>query len=330
MSCNTQILGSCVLPATGKDDITITVPGNVLSWKQGSGSLGTHMLAFRVTPLHVRSPTPTKNKQSRKRTPVPILNNHEIVQQLESSSIRHKNGLVTQCQNDITDNGAGKNLANGVAYNKVHLRKAPGGKTFPTLQSNESFLVKIPRNYYSNNIKLYKRRNELQLLVDNDKSKDQCHITDELSLQAGRQARSAEINGSSRKRLLNDNTSSNSCGVDLCAPPPSKRPHTEATPTPTTSTIATSTDYDVFSAELVAFDSRQECLLVDGEYELLLQKCQTESKKCTNESAPLKNGSLFNWDSILKINKQLNEVSTHYALDCTTCYCRMVTLSPCT
>ena len=311
MSCSTQVLGSCVLPATGKDDITITVPGSMLSWKQGSGSLGTHMLAFRVTPLHVKSPTPTKNKQSRKRTPVPILDNHDIMQQLETSSIRHKNGLVTtQCQNDTTDDGAGNNLANGVAYNKVHLRKAPGGKTFPRLQSNESFLVKIPRNYYSNNIKLYKRRNELQLLVDNDKSREQCLTQDELSLYAGRQARSAEVNGS-RKRLLNDTTDSNSCGVDLCAPPPSKRSHTEATPTPTTSTLATSIGYDVFSAELVAFDSRQECLLVDGEYELLLQKCHTESKKCTNESSPLKNGSLFNWDSILKINKQLNEVSMH-------------------
>lgn len=291
------------MPATGKDDVTITVPGSVLSWKQGSGSLGTHMLAFRVTPLNTKSSTPTKNKQSRKRTPVPIFDNH-VVQQLESNSIRHKNGLVTPCQNDPA---GGKNLVNGMAYNKVHFRKAPGGKTLPGTQTNESFLVKIPRNYYSNNIKLYKRRNELQLLVDNDNSREQCLAQDDVSLYAGRHT-SRSTDSGSRKRLLNDTTNDNGRGVDLCAPPPSKRSHTEAMPTTTTTTTVTSPGCDVFSAELVAFDSRQECLLVDGEYELLLQKCQSENKKCTSESSPLKNGSLFNWDSILKINKQLNEV----------------------
>ena len=50
---------------------------------------------------------------------------------------------------------------------------------------------------------------------------------------------------------------------------------------------------EMFFADLVAFDSRQQCLLVDGDYELVLRRCH-ENGHSDSHSSPL------SWDSILR------------------------------
>lgn len=54
---------------------------------------------------------------------------------------------------------------------------------------------------------------------------------------------------------------------------------------------------DYYYAELVAFDSRQECLLLDGEYELNMTKFSHSTKKeskCTTNG--YKSCSLLTWE----------------------------------
>ena len=59
LPCDCTILGKCLIPNsntnTAVDDndenCTVTIPDSILSWKDTGGVLGTHMLAFRVTPL---------------------------------------------------------------------------------------------------------------------------------------------------------------------------------------------------------------------------------------------------------------------------------------
>ena len=49
---------------------------------------------------------------------------------------------------------------------------------------------------------------------------------------------------------------------------------------------------ETFFADLVAFDSRQQCLLVDGDYELVLRRCHQKGNVGSN--------SPLSWDSILR------------------------------
>ena len=56
-----------------------------------------------------------------------------------------------------------------------------------------------------------------------------------------------------------------------------------STPPPTPPDVPLLSSSDVYCAEFVVFDSRQQCQLVNGDYELLLQKCPSEEKKMEDE-----------------------------------------------
>lgn len=236
-------------------------------------------------------------------------------------------------------------------------RRLPGGKKLPLAVEDPvaEYIVSIPRRSLmeeqaateakmdglddmSLQARRIQKRNEIQLLLDGDKPKDEWVSREQLPLVTAediksRQTRSANISGSSTRRIatIADPSSaypmlswSQSTSQPLPANP-RKRPHSDPILTDTSApmeecdttslakrhaphhpvdpnvrgepyafpivsctpqtppAVPLLSTSDVYCAEFVAFDSRQECQLVNGEYELLLQKCPSEEKKMEDE-----------------------------------------------
>ena len=212
-------------------------------------------------------------------------------------------------------------------------KKAPGGKTIPSLiattqeRANESNLViSISRNSLepneatdssptshtglpkTNGSNCRIRRSELQLLVDTNTNS---------STSSSRLPRSVENETHSRKRAHPDTS-----------PPlnPYKKHCTSLenyTPTPTTeahsplncsSLQKDDEESEKYYAELVAFDSRKECLLVDGEYQLHLTKLAPRNKVPTElRMNGMKPSTLFKWGS------GIDPCNKAYTVECTVC-----------
>lgn len=376
-------LGKCVVPYSANGDVSdthqtssLSIPGSVLSWKGTNGVLGTHMLAFRVTPcvaeMEVENSIPERKRISRKRKAnfdvgTKHVNNLLIPPNLQNGPLTDKsmvngdithsstapNGLINKVEPikavSKTDFLAESNeLCNGHwEGNDIQLssissisrlqRKAPGGKKLPTIgeQMNE-LVVSYSRSLLAQDVgqkTKTKKRNEVQLLIDGDKSKTgwippdkvTTLTSDEMSLTSRsiRSTDDAVIGPIPRKRIQNDlstDISQNGYSPDTtstdttCYPPPHKKPciafdaepsmnHVKSASSSCSSSPSSNApehqDMSVYCAELVAFDSRQECLLLDGKYEILMQKCSQDSKKdaetCKRYSESL---SSLEWDSM--------------------------------
>lgn len=241
----------------------------------------------------------------------------------------------------ITENGQWHERDSNVSYvstsSRLH-KKAPGGKTLPTLgTSYNELLISIPReslDSFSNNSSDHAknkrlRRTELQLLIDGDKPKHQHnHLeTTPPILPETRSAHSISMHKSydSRKRILSDSSLlqpkketdrqvSEMMTRDPCFPPPHKRSHIVTSEPTAFSVSSTKTslmssflhsssplpqNVQIYYAELVAFDSREECLLLDGEYDLNMKKCSRDESSSEYSVNGLKK---LKWDSLLSNN----------------------------
>lgn len=192
-------------------------------------------------------------------------------------------------------------------------KKAPGGKTLPSLaqeSDGNNLVVSItcspsdvpdnPSTPSSNNGRNGRtRQTEVQHLVDTDKPKEH-PINNSVINSSLHLTRSAQLLPESKsypQKRLNSDLSPSSL-------PPSKRHCGSSDLSPLSPSQIHSSlqqqqqkqeeeEEDKYYAELVAFDSRQECLLVDGEYELHLTKLASKKKVPELRANGLKTSSLF-------------------------------------
>lgn len=150
------------------------------------------------------------------------------------------------------------------------------------------------------------RRNELQLLVDSSTNGSTSSSCLSSSFQP------VENETSSRKRPYSEsspsslNPSKKHCtsSLDNDIPSPTGGHSPLHISSPSSSSLLKD-DEDKYYAELVAFDSRRECLLVDGEYQLHLTKLSPKKKLPTElRMNGMKPSTLFKWGSgIDPVNK---------------------------
>lgn len=289
----------------------------MLSWRKTNGTLGTHMLAFKVVPVPNESLTAPEQKAKRKRLnlssrrktpPVRSVHQNGITNNHLSSlpnGVIDKSTVTTRKKNKAADavtctsnnqklpENCDNEQSNNCTPDTIMSvrKKAPGGKTLPSI--SEKLNISIPRKSL---LKLSNRkrskRNTLESLSNSVSDKQQQHLLPETSSDEEDVHKVSSIKTdltlmkNSRKRNLdheNDNITANDeilpqakkpCGVNSISS------HTEASnPTSDTTTSnplgnSANTESEVYCAELVAFDSRQECLLVDGDYELIMQSTQ--------------------------------------------------------
>lgn len=188
-------------------------------------------------------------------------------------------------------------------------------------------------------LKARNRRTRVQLLIDGDKPKNLCPKWDSLPVVRekeeyvlAKQTRSntgtelEEVTGSAslpipRKRVLSDSNSLEPAAVDAaskqisehivrdpCSSPPSKQMHIDHELLPLEFDMNSDGHpvhcLKMYYAELVAFDSRQDCLLVDGSYDLSLKEYSINVGP-GKEKGEIKNGRLskslpFDWDTIFE------------------------------
>ena len=378
-------LGRCVVPyyndgmgvANSIKLPSITIPGSMLSWKGTNGLLGTHMLAFRVSPVNECTKEDSnsiassrKRKTDAEETVVKSTTSNLLVPPEKHSRVEgpvmnggsNPNGIVgrpnfkkkpkknvsSMDQGNIVCNGQADEASIGGRYtaemlNRLH-RKVPGGKKLPTVsERTDKMIVSLSRKLLTKEFGLkqraFKKRNELQLLLDGDKPKTQwisdndipVLLSDGIVSKHGKSASPSKGNVSANPRKRNLDIShpedTLSEGLDQ---PPAKKPYNSVSPPCPASNGCSSvppsaaprepsdqSEVGVYCAELVAFDSRQECLLVDGEYEILMQRCSRSGQKdgkdgLQHQSSSIEKDSLFGTR-----NHPFEEVSTglfHYTV----------------
>ncbi|XP_019853749.1 PREDICTED: polycomb protein suz12-B-like isoform X3 [Amphimedon queenslandica] len=326
LPCDCISLGKCVIPGTGtrassaassSNRNSITVPGSVLSWREiDHGPVGTHVLAFRI---------------------VPLTNDDNLVSSLDKKKSR-KRPLNTGLSSGIDSHDSVTPSINGCIHieeneqqsvpreeikDKILNKKVPGGTTLPSLTAttrDSNLVISISRNPNeatdssptappkTNGSSCRIRRNELQLLVDNSTNS----LTSSSCLPSSLQP--VENETCSRKRPHSETSPSplnpskkhcTSSSIDNDIPSPAG----DLPPLSSSSSILKEEEEDKYYAELVAFDSRKECLLYDGEYQLHLTKLTPKRKLPTELRVNgMKPSTLFKWGSgIEPANKSYTE-----------------------
>ena len=204
-------------------------------------------------------------------------------------------------------------------------RKVPGGKTLPTVSTaskEEKLMVSVPRNLLQKQnhnedsatpkVRIHRKRTQLELLIEAGIKHIQGSMDHEVektnSVTMSNKTKEAvdcppdatdhmpSSPPNSRKRQIN--SSALTKGELKTQPPTNKKARlvdekldmeNNLLPTPSLSACngwSKLQRLGVYSAQLVAFDSRKECLLVDGEYELLMQcaSSQDDGKKDQGET----------------------------------------------
>ena len=304
--------------------MTISIPESVLSWKGTNGIFGTHMLAFRVTPLNRNSNGTSGHTRTRKRNTTAKNNATTMAgtNELVVATEKHNGiGAPEICRTD-------QSLPNGVIgkkrnysrtidplmerevngqfesdYNKEMMkrlqRKVPGGKTLPLISGGaDKLVVSVSRSVLQETVEscdvVQGSRKRKALLKQRTKqtsgknsslsSLNKCHedstVTPDVKYK----------HSTTNTRKRNGSTLAHHEDLDTFEQPPSIKKTcltNDRCYNNIPSSIANSPSVndkdcylnEMYFAELVAFDSRQECLLVNGEYELLLQRSVHEDKK---------------------------------------------------
>ena len=328
---NTKSLGKCVVTTvpSGSHDHNqqshetskISIPASELTWKKSPGISGTHMLVFKCRPLKTHVPKATINE-----TPAPVLQpdlkpnqpDHET----ESTLSNGCNGIDTKETDSIfthtSENCFVKKGTNGVNLHDNHRSTLNGCTTTfahmdisnypPFCKEMESYKIfknrlKMKNNHHK---KKNKRRSALDLLIaesrqfrnntqpmsEDESSRDS--FADDSNLDEDE-----EIEFS--KNYIVDHSYAKTANGEW-EEPSAKRPRMMADHEPLEMLRG------VCSAELVVFDSRNKCLLQDGQYELVLQDCDLPS------SPPV--GSPLSWDTIFGNNNLVSASFVFYYLNC--------------
>ncbi len=326
--------------STDDNHSTVSIPESVLSWKGSIGSFGTRMLAFQVTPLTKNDNIVLEHGRTRKRqvsndSTTSVNNATDNVEQQCNGVVATKetcreehvigNGVSGKKRNHRTVDPLVERGINGQLDNcevpctndmlkRLH-RKVPGGKTLPLVSKrNDNLVVSVPRSALgattvrNETLPVSKKRKELA--TDKLRSRKLNHSLTNKG-QDGSTTKNNHFTSivNTRKRHLN----SHSEDLETGQPPPTKKPFlvTSSNNGGSSSYMEESAlngnneDYDsqgMYFAELVVFDSRQECLIVDGEYQLLLQHSMRQDKmKATSEYEALSSldkNSLFDIDAV--------------------------------
>ena len=300
----------------------ISIPASELTWKKSPGISGTHMLVFKCRPLKTDLPKETVTE-----TPAamfqPDLNsnqqNHEINSTLSSVS-NGCNGIDSKDADSIitqaSENCFVKKATNGVSLHDNHRSTSNGyTPTFahmsinnypPFVKEMESYKLFKDRLKMKNNHhkRKNKRRSALDLLIaESVQFRNSNHPISEDESSRDSFADDSNLDEEDEiefKNFMVDHK--DHCYAKTAAngewEPPAKRPRIMD------ELVAPEMLKGVCSAELVVYDSRNKCLLQDGQYELVLQDCDLPS------SPPV--GSPLSWDTIFGNN---NLVSVSFVLD---------------
>ena len=308
---NTKSLGKCTVStvSSGSHDhkqshesSKISIPASELTWRKSPGISGTHMLVFKCRPLKPRLPKATVVE-------TPIFNDLEPDQQNHKantvlSSIPHQcNGIDSNddIDSDITQTSTNfivKKGTNGVNLHDNHRSTLNGcnatfahmnTKDFPS-NDKEVESYKIFKRIRNHQKKKAKRRTALDLLIAESRQfrNNQPFSEDESSRDsfADDSTMDEEDEIEFANNFMVDHSYAKVENEDW--EPPVKRPRMMG------ELGAPEMLKGVCSAELVVFDSRNKCLLQDGQYELVLQDCDTPS------SPPV--GSPLSWNTIFGNN----------------------------
>lgn len=284
----------------------ISIPASELTWKKSPGISGTHMLVFKCRPLKTHLPKPTVDETPAMFQPDLKLSQQNHDKEAVLSSVSNGcNGIDNDDNDSIVtetppENCFVKKGTNGVSLHDNHRSTLNGctnafahvnKKTYPSNDKEaESYKLfrSIKKNYHQK--KKNKRRTALDILIEESRQ-----------FRNNKQVISEDE--SSRDSFADDSTMDeddeiefNNFMVDHSYAkttngewePPAKRPRM-MTELGTPEMIR-----GVCSAELVVFDSRNKCLLQDGQYELVLQDCDMPSSPTL--------GSPLSWDTIFGNN----------------------------
>ena len=295
------------------------------------------MLAIRVTPFTKQTKKLAENNKKRKRNvtfsntveSLPFIANNKITGQsngIVTSSLEHNslsNGVVGRPASKKTrkvSNKPSEKVCNGDTqsnYGTELLKrlhgKAPGGKKFPTLnnQADDQLVVSVSRNLVAST-KSRKRKTRFESLNDSHYHDSQTD-SDTASTNGSNDNSSDSNHLHSRKRTINNCSLSNEADLNSPDQPVTKKSclsseepidHTSPSHQSIPPTFKPQQQPKIYTAELVAFDSRQECLIVNGEYELLLQCCSPIDTKQSKHTA----GDIYvlpslNQDTILSMDQ---------------------------
>ena len=190
-----------------------------------------------------------------------------------------------------------------------------------TAPKNNKLIISVPRRYsleqtMSPSQLKSKRRTRVQLLIDGDKPKSQCPkweklpvLKDDVHVLAKHTRSNTTANDDSvifmngnnsyKRRHSDSGVLESNCEFleesvegalrDPCNPPPSKKFHIDQqSEDHQLNDNPMIHHFKMYYAELVAFDSRQECLLVDGSYDLNLKECSVATFKESKNGSWLK------------------------------------------
>lgn len=309
-------MGKCVVSTTSSgshdqhphESSKISIPASELTWKKSPGISGTHMLVFKCRPLR----TQCLPKATTDETPVvsqPDLKSDQQSQEAKTNLLPVSNGCngIDNKDNDpvitqTSENCFIKKFANGVSLHDNHRSSLNGCSTnyfahvnrkgYPPIDKElESFKSRLKlKNSYSNR-KKNKRRTALDLLIAESRQfRNNNHPISEDESSRDSFADDSTVDEDDEIEITNTFMEDHSYAKAINGEeePPAKRPRMMTKPGPPEMLKG------VCSAELVVFDSRNKCLLQDGQYELVLQECDTPS------SPPV--GSPLSWDTIFGNN----------------------------
>ena len=313
---NTKSLGKCVVTTvpSGSHDHNqqshetskISIPASELTWKKSPGISGTHMLVFKCRPLKTFEPEATLTD-----TPAtafqPDLKSNQQNHETEATLSNGCNGIDSKDADSIitqtSENCFVKKGTNGVNLHDNHRSTLNGcTATFAHMDiSNYPPFAKEMESY-----KIFKNR--LKMKNNHHKKKNKRRSALDLLIAESRQFRNSSQpiseDESSRDSFADDSNLDEDDEIEFTKnfmmdhcyakttngewEPAAKRPRMMGEP------VAPEMLKGVCSAELVVFDSRNKCLLQDGQYELVLQDCDLPS------SPPV--GSPLSWDTIFGNN----------------------------
>ena len=292
-------------PESGK----ISIPASELTWKKSPGISGTHMLVFKCRPLKTHAPKATADEKLDMFQPNINPNQHNHEATLVSNGC---NGIDDKSDDPIItqqtpENCFVKKNTNGVSLHDNHRS---------TLNGCTTNLSHVNKNYPSNDreVESFKLFNSIKKSYSKKRNKRRTAL--DILIAESKQFRSTKQliseDESSRDSFAEDSTMDEDDEIEFANnfiadhnyakaangewEPPAKRPRMMAeleTPVMLKG---------VCSAELVVFDSRNICLLQDGQYELVLQDCDMPS------SPPM--GSPLSWNTIFGNNNLVSVYST--------------------
>lgn len=332
---NTKSLGKCVVTTvpSGSHDHNqqshetgkISIPASELTWKKSPGISGTHMLVFKCRPLQTHASEATVNEtpadvfqpdlnpnQQNPGTESTLSNGCNGIDNKETDSIfaqTSENCFVKQGTNGVSLHDYHRSTLNGCAATFAHMDISNYPPFYKEMESYKIFKnrLKMKNNHHK---KKNKRRSALDLLIAESRqfrNSSQLMSEDESSRDSFADDSNVDEDDEIEyaKNFIVDHSYAKAANGEW--EPSAKRPRMMVEPLEMLKGVC--------SAELVVFDSRNKCLLQDGQYELVLQDCDLPS------SPPV--GSPLSWDTIFGNN---NLVSASFVFCYFNCYRKVLIL----